>query len=400
MTGLLQQLRYALRTAIKTPGVSCLVVLALAIGIGASTAIFSLANAAFFRPLPYPHTDRLAFLWQSNVRTGESEGRVSYPNYADWRTQSQSFENMAFFQAGKSVFTDTGNAERITGALVSSNFFSVMGVSPLNGRALTPDDQNPGHTNVILISYRLWQSRYNGDPQIIGRTIDFGQDHDAIVGVMPSGFNFPADADLWIPRAVSDFLKNKSRQYPLLQVVGLKKPSISWRQAQTEMDTIGNRLAQEYPSIDGGVGVRIVPLREQLSSKVRQGLILLWGAISLVLLIACMNAANLIVARAVGRQKEIAIRLSLGASRAQILRQLLYESLVLACAAAAAGVVLASWIVQLAARLNPEIARLSGSIFDVRVLFYTLALTLLTTIVCGNLPLFSFSRLDLNHSLI
>jgi predicted permease len=399
MTDLMLQLRYALRTALKSPGVSCLAVLALAIGIGANTAIFSLANAAFFRPLPYPHADRLAFLWQSNERTGEIEGRVSYPNYADWRAQNQSFEDLAFFTSGKSVFAGAGDPERITGALVSANFFSVMGVSPMSGRGFASDEQSPGHTNVIVISYGLWQSRYGADPHVIGRTVDFGQDHNTIIGVMPPGFSFPNGADTWIPRAVGEFMQKKARQYPNLQIIGRLKPGASWSQAQTEMDTIGKRLAQEYPAIDAGVSARIVPLRDQLSEKVRQGLLLLWGAIFGVLLIACLNAANLIVARAAGRRKEIAIRLSLGASRGQILKQLLYESLVLACAGAAAGLLLASWIVNLASRLNPEIAKLSGSIFDLRVLGYTLALTAFTTVVCGLLPSFSFSRMDLNHSL-
>jgi predicted permease len=399
MTDLMLQLRYALRTALKSPGVSCLAVLALAIGIGANTAIFSLANAAFFRPLPYAHADRLAFLWQSNERTGEIEGRVSYPNYADWRAQNQSFEDLAFFTSGKSVFAGAGNPERITGALVSANFFSVIGVSPMSGRGFASDEQSPGHTNVIVISYGLWQSRYGADPHVIGRTVDFGQDHNTIIGVMPPDFSFPNGADTWIPRTVGEFMRKKARQYPNLQVIGRLKPWASWSQAQTEMDTIGKRLAQEYPAIDAGVSVRIVPLRDQLSEKVRQGLLLLWGAIFGVLLIACLNAANLIVARAAGRRKEIAIRLSLGASRGQILKQLLYESLVLACAGACAGLLLASWIVNLASRLNPEIAKLSGSIFDLRVLGYTLALTAFTTVVCGLLPSFSFSRMDLNHSL-
>ena len=399
MADSIQHLRYALRTAIKAPGHSCLVVVALAIGIGANTAIFSLANAAFFRPFPYPHADRLAFLWQSNNRTGEIEGRVSYPNFADWKTQSQSFEDMAFFTSGKSVFPGVGDPERIRGSLVSANFFSVMGMTPLSGRGFASDEQRPGHTNVIVISYRLWQTRYGGDPHVIGRTINFDQDHDTIIAVMPPGFNFPGDADTWMPRTVGEFMQTKARQYPNLQVIGRLKPGVSWKQAQTEMDTIGQRLAQEYPAIDGGVGVRIVPLRKQFSSNVRQGLLLLWGAISAVLLIACLNAANLIVARSTGRRKEIAIRLSLGASRGHVVRQLLYESLVLASVSAVAGLLLASWIVKLAGRLNPDIARLSGSIFDLRVLGYTLVLTAVTTLVCGVLPSFSFSRIDLNDSL-
>jgi putative ABC transport system permease protein len=234
-------------------------VVALAIGIGANTAIFGIANAAFFRPLPYPAADRLAFLWQTNGRTGEVEGRVSYPNYADWQAQSAGFESMAFFMGGKAIFSGAGDPERVSGALVSTNFFPIMGVQPVMGRGFAADEQLPGHSNVMVISDALWRSRFGSDPNIIGRIVSFGSDQDTIIGVMPAGFSFPNGAELWVPRVVSDFLRNKARQYPNLEVIGRLRNGATWPQAQTELDTIAERLAAAYPSIDGGVRVRIVP---------------------------------------------------------------------------------------------------------------------------------------------
>jgi predicted permease len=405
MENLLQELRLGLRTLGKNPGFATLAIFTLAIGIGANSAIFSLANAAFFRPLPYPNAERLAFLWQHNQRTGETEGLVSYPNFADWRSQSHSFADMAFFMSGKSILSGNGDPVRTPGALVSTNFFSVLGVNPVIGRSFTPDEQLPGHANVSVISYHLWRTRYGGDPQIIGRDLISGAgdraggDKHTIIGVMPPGFSFPDDAELWTPREVGDFFKTKARQYPNQQVIGRLNPDVAWAQAQTELDTIAARLASEYPTIDGGVGVRIVPLRDQLSQRVRQGLFVLWGAIVGVLLIACLNAANLILARAAGREKEISIRYSLGATRGRIIKQFLCESFLLAGIAAAAGVLLAVWILNLVSKLNPDLAKLSGSVFDARVLGYTVVITALTALVCGLLPALSAPRVDLNRAL-
>jgi len=265
---LFEDLRIGLRLLHKNPGFAALAILTLAIGISANTAIFSLANAAFFRPLPYPNAERLAFLWQNNQRTGQSEGLVSYPNFADWRSQSHSFSDMAFFMSGKSILPGNGDAERTPGALVSVNFFSVLAVNPILGRSFSPEEQFPGHANVTVISYRLWRARFGGDPQILGRDLLSGSgDKHTIIGVMPASFAFPDNSDIWIPREVSEFFKTKARQYPNQRVIGRLNPGVTWTQAQTDLDTIAGQLAKEYPAIDGGVGVRIVPLREQLSTK-------------------------------------------------------------------------------------------------------------------------------------
>jgi putative ABC transport system permease protein len=396
-----EDFRIGARMLRKNAGFAALAVLTLAVGIGANTAIFGLANAAFFRPLPYPDAERLAFLWQNNQRTGETEGLVSYPNFADWRSQSHSFADMAFFMSGKSILSTAGDPEFTRGALVSVNFFSVLGVNPAMGRSFAPEEQIPGHANVAVISNHLWRTKFADDPQVLGRVLAHGDDSpgDTIIGVMPAGFSFPDAADVWKPREVGEFFKTKARQYPNQHVIGRLNPGVSWLEAQTELDTIAGRLASEYPAIDGGVGVRIVPLREQLSQKVRQGLFVLWGAIAGVLLFACLNAANLILARAAGREKEISIRYSLGATRGRIIKHFLCESLLLASLASAVGILLAVWILNLVSKLNPDLAKLGGSIFDPRVLGYTVVIAAFTALVCGLLPALSAPRLDLNRAL-
>jgi predicted permease len=397
---LFEDFRIGARMLEKNPGFAMLAVLTLAIGIAANTAIFGLANAAFLRPLPYPNAERLAFLWQNNQRTGETAGLVSYPNYADWRSESRSFADMAFFMSGKSILSGAGDPERTPVALVSTNFFSVLGVNPALGRSFSPDEQTPGHANVSVISYHLWRTRFGGDPRVLGRNLmPSGGDQHTIIGVMPPGFSFPDQTELWTPREVGEFFKTKARQYPNQQVIGRLNSGVTWAQAQAELDTIAGRLATGYPSIDGGVGVRIVPLRQQLSQNVRQGLLVLWGAIAGVLLIACLNAANLILARAAGREKEISVRYSLGATRRRIIKQFLCESLLLSSIASTVGILLAMWILNLVSRLNPDLARLRGSVFDVRVLGYTVAITAFTALMCGLLPALSAPRVDLNRVL-
>jgi putative ABC transport system permease protein len=398
MGTLIQGLRYSARMLIKSPGLALVIVLSLAIGIGANTAIFSLVSAALFRSLPYPHTERLAYLWQNNQRSQAIEGHVSYPNWADWRAQSHTFEDMAFF-AGMTIFGKDGQPERLRAAVTSTNFFSVMGVRPFLGRDFQPDDQLAGRARIAVISYSAWQSWFGSDPHIVGRVISFGEVDRLVTGVMPPGFSFPEQSDLWIPKEVGEFQKAKARQYQNFEVVGRLNPRFAWPQAQAEMDTIAKRLSDEYPQFDNGMQVRIVPLREQLTHEIRRGLLLLWGAVSGVLLIACLNAANLIVARAAGRQKEISIRFSLGATRARIAAQFFAECLMLSGAGAALGLLFAFWTVSLASKMNPEIAKLGGSILDLRVIGYTVASTVVTALICGLLPLFAASRLNLGRSL-
>ncbi len=395
--------RYSLRQLRRHPGFAAVAVTTLALGIGANAAIFSLANAAFFRRLPFPHASRLAFLWQENQKTGETEGAVSYPNYADWRAESHEFEDMAFIMFGKTFLTGSGTATTVTGpngtelvpsALVSTNFFSVLGVSPMLGRGFTPDDAIFGHTGVAVIAYGLWRTRFGADPHILGQRKSFGGGEDTIIGVMPAGFTFPTGVEIWKPRQMNSVMRIKTRQYPNMAVIGRLRFGVTWPQARTEMNTIAARLAAEYPAIDHGTRVRIVPLREQLSEKVRTGILVLWAFIAAVLLIACLNTAALIIGRTAARQKEIAVRISLGSTRQRLARQFVSESLVLGLSGAFCGVLIAGWSVSLVSKLNPDIAKLNGDVLGLHVLGYTAAVTVIAALLCGIIPLFAVSRIE------
>jgi putative ABC transport system permease protein len=405
---LTQNLRFGLRQLKRNPGFTAVAVITLALGIGANAAIFSLANAAFFRGFPFAHADRLAFLWQNNTRTGESEGAVSYPNYADWRAQSRTFEDMAFIAFGKGFLTGSGSMsiitgpngpEQVPGALVSTNFFSVLGVNPLLGRGFVTDDALTGHTAVAVISYAFWKERFGGDPHVLEKRIKFGAGEDGIIGVLPKAFTFPGNTQIWQPRIVNAFLQTKARQYPNLAVVGRRKTGVTWPQAQAEMNTIANRLANAYPGVDGGVGIRVIPLRQQLVERVQRGIVVLWGAIAGLLLIACLNTAGLMIGRTSSRQKEIAIRLSLGATRSRLVRQLFAESFLLAAAGSLVGLGLAVLVVDLVSVLNADIGKLQGSVLDIRVLVYTAAVTVISGVLCSVLPGWTVPRIDVNHAL-
>jgi predicted permease len=405
---LIQDVRYGLRQLKRNPGFTAVAVITLALGIGANTAIFSLANAAFFRGFPFAHADRLAFLWQDNTRTGETEGAVSYPNYADWRAQSRTFEDMAFIGFGKgflagsgsmSIITGPNGPEQVPGAVVSTNFFSVLGVNPLLGRGFVRDDALMGHTAVAVISYAFWKDRFGGDPHVLEKRIKFGADEDAIIGVLPKEFTFPGNIQIWQPRVVTALLQTKARQYPNLAVVGRRRTGVTWSQAQAEMNTVATRLANAYPGIDGGVGIHVIPLRQQLVERVQRGIVVLWGAIVGVLLMACLNTAGLMIGRTSSRQKEIAVRLSLGATRWRLVRQLFAESFLLAGAGALVGLGLAVLVVDLVSKLNADMGKLHGSVLEIRVLAYTAAVTVIAALLCSILPGLTVPRINVNHAL-
>jgi putative ABC transport system permease protein len=403
-----QDARYGLGQLRRNPGFTAVAVITLALGVGANTAIFSLANAAFFRPLPFPHANRLAFLWQENQQTGETEGAVSYPNYADWRAESCDFEDMAFIMFGKNFLTGSGTktilpgpngTERVPSASVSTNFFSVLGVHPMLGRGFAPDEATFGHADVVVIAHSLWRTRFGSDPRIVGRHENIGGEEATVIGVMSAGFSFPIGTEIWRPRAINPFMRTKTRQYPNMAVVGRLKAGVAWSEARAEMDTIANRLGAEYPVFDRGMGIAIVPLREQLSERVRTGILVLWGFILAVLLIACLNTSALIVGRTAARQKEVAVRFSLGATRQRLARQFVSESLLLALAGAFCGVVMAGWSASLVSKLNPDIARLNGDVLQFRVLAYTAGITLVAALLCGVIPILGASRIELSAAL-
>ncbi|HEY1936490.1 MAG TPA: ABC transporter permease [Candidatus Angelobacter sp.] len=399
MNDLWTNIQYTFRVAKKNPFVSFVVILAMAIGIGANTAIFGLANAVFFRPLPYPDSDRLAFLWETNEHTGEIESRVSYPNYADWRAQNSNFSDMGFFIPTKTVLSGSGEPTRLTSALISTNLFSVLGVHPDLGRDFTAEDQMPGHENVVILSDRLWRDRFAGDKKVIGKMVQFGDTRKEVVGVMPAAFGFPEGTQLWMPRVINEFLQTKTRQYHSLAVIGRLKSAVDWDRAGGELNMIADRLALAYPGSNGSVRVRIVPMRQQLSQTVRQGIIILWTAIGAIFLIACLNVASLIVARASARHREIAIRVSLGSSRARILGQFFTESAVHAFVGAILGFGLAWIALRVMSGLNPEIRNLGASLLDIRVFLYATSITLFTAVICGLLPSFSATKVEVYQQL-
>jgi putative ABC transport system permease protein len=398
-----QDLRYGLRMLGKKPGFAAVAVLTLALGIGANTAIFTVINGVLLRPLPYPKPERLVMLWESNPRRKIEQQLVAPPHLAEWREQSRSFENIAYWTGtGDFNLVTAEGSEKAKCAYVTSNLFSTLRVRPQLGRVFLPEEDQEKGNQAALLSYDYWQRRFAGDPQVLGRTLTvdtFGRRVYTIVGVLQPGFRFPNQAEIWLPVGWDGI--PRARRGPWLSVIARLKDGFSLQQAQAEMNTIQARIAAQQPNELLSSQVAIIPLLEQtLGRNLRAALLILWGVVACVLLIACANVANLLLARAADRQKEIAIRLALGGNRWRMIRQLLTESLLLALAGGVVGVLLAYWSLKLLIAFNADhVPRLSETRLDGWSLAFTLLVACLTGLLFGLAPAWQTTKPDLNVAL-
>jgi putative ABC transport system permease protein len=394
-----QDLRYGARMLLKNPAFTAVAVIALALGIGANTAIFSVVNGVLLSPLPYPQPEQLAWVWLDNRRQGIREDITSYPNFLDWRDKNQTFQGMSPVRNLTVNLTGVGEPEELRGASVGANFFQLIGVYPAQGRGFTAEEEQPGKDKVVILSHGLWRRRFGGDAGILNKTISLNGEPYTVIGFMPPGFQFPSKAELWTPLAPNERMR-AARGAFWLPVVGRLKPGVTRAQAQADMDVIGKQLEQDYPNINAGYGVNVVPLHEQLVGNIKWTLWVLLGAVGFVLLIACANVANLLLARAAARQREVAVRAALGAGRWRIIRQLLTESVLLAVVGGALGVLLAWWGLESLLKLSPaNLPRLDNIHLDTRVLGFTLGLSLLTGLLFGLAPALHTSQLELSETL-
>jgi putative ABC transport system permease protein len=400
MGKLLQDLRYGWRMLIRHRMVTAIAVITLALGIGANTAIFSVVNAVLLRPLPFRESGRLALLWSTNSQDGNLQQQHSFLDFNDLRQQSGSFSEIAA-ASGFWLFVLSGGAEpeQVQGQYISASLFPMLGATPQRGRVFLPEEDQPNGAPAVIISDDLWRRYFGGDPSIVGKTLKLSGNQFNIVGVMPAGFQFLEKVDLWLP-AAKNMLVNSSRYVRFLTAIGRLKPDVTIEQAGAEMATIARRLERQYPDTNSGVGARVVPLHQQVTGKARPALLLLAGAVGLMLLIVCVNVANLLLAKSESRRKELAIRAALGAGRARLIMQLLTESVMLSLAGGVAGLLVAIWGVDLSRALSPgQIPKYNDIGVDLTALCFTLTVTLGAGLLFGLAPALQTVRINLNESL-
>jgi putative ABC transport system permease protein len=390
-------LKFAFRSLRKNPGFTLLAVLVMALGIGANTAVFSVVNAVLLKPLAYSNPDRIVTLSSLWRKTG-SHGPVSAPDFHDWHNQSSAFAAMAYYDNDEISVAAGSSAEYGNVATVTPEFFRVFELEPIIGRMFTPEEQKPGGSAVVLISHSFWQSHFGGNPRALGQTVKMLDKTFIVVGVLPPAFHYPVKTDIWFPASV--FPETNERSAHNYRVVGRLKPDATLEQAQAQMTSIGARLEQQYPASNKGKNVAVTRMRDDMVSNVQLTLYLLLGAVTLVLLIACANVANLLLAKSTTRTREIAIRAAVGASRARIIRQLITESLLLAMLSAVAGLLLAVWGSAALVALAPKnVPRLAETSVDGWVLAFTLGLSVISSLLFGLAPALHASRVDLNDAL-
>lgn len=393
-------LRYAFRQLIKSPSFSATAIFALALGIGATTAMFAVIYAFLLRPLPYADPEKLVMLQSRSTRSGSDLG-VNYLDFVDWQKQSRSFSDLAFFNLRwNGNLEPTGGAtETLKTTFTTANLFNLLGVQPVLGRSLTAADDEKGAPKVMLISERLWKRSFGGNPSIIGRAARLDGTPRTIVGVMPAGFRFPSQTDLWVPMA-SVFGMNDDRSWRADQAIGRLKPGATAQQAQAEIALIAERLALQYPDTNKEIGAAVVPLRDHFAGDVRFSLLLLLASCGGVLLIACANVSQLLLARATTRERELSIRTALGASRWRLARQVLAESALLAVLGSGAGAVLAFWLVDLVAASIPiELPFWIRIDVNPSVLAFSVAVSCITALLAGSLPAWQATRVGISQAL-
>ena len=404
MNTLLHDIRYGVRMLLKHKGFSAVAIIALGLGIGANTAIFSLVNGVLLRPLPFPNSDRIIYFEGKNPAAGITDSNISYLDFTDWSQQTDLFASTAAYWTGNADLSGDGaEPEAVPRAGVTTGFFSVLGVQPVLGRAIVPEDDKPasfngGRGTVAIISHGLWKRRFGSDPAIIGRVVQMKSRPLTVIGVMPPGFEYPEQTQIWVNSAVN--LSEEPRDNRAWSAIARLNSNVDLKQAQTRVSGINARLDKQFHETNKGWDVSLWTLHERLVREVKPSLLALLGAVGLVLLIACANVANLLLARSAARQKEIAIRAAMGASRTRVLRQMLTESILLSAIGGIAGLILSIWLTDVLMSMLPEGApRLEHIGIDYRVLAFALGVSALTGILFGIVPALQASKLDVTSAL-